>query len=188
MVNEILFMDGQISLDGNVVPGILRSLSVNGQVRFDEQKVDGASGKKKTPVGYEDCDISASLYLCTDEESDCYEKLEELARMFKDVDGGANPKVYEVNSRHLTLWGIRQVVFSKLSTAENDKSDEITATLGFVEHTPPIVKLEKAQARTPTPGEIAKKAVEKVAGAVSGAKGNGENAAKPVEDSLIIEL
>lgn len=186
MANEILFIDGQISLDGNTIPGILRSLSVNGKVRFDEQKVDGASGKKKTPVGYEDCDISVSLYLCTDEESDCYEKLEELAGMFKDVDGSANPKVYEVNSRHLSLWGIRQVVFSKLSTAENDKSDEITATLGFVEHTPPIVKLEKAQAKTPTAGELAKKAVEKAVSAATG--GNGENAAKPVADSLIIEL
>lgn len=60
-MDEIVFEDGIISLGGEEVPGILRSLSVNGQVRFDEQKVDGASGKKKTPVGYEDCDISISL-------------------------------------------------------------------------------------------------------------------------------
>lgn len=183
MYDEIVFEDGIISLGGEEVPGILRSLSVNGQVRFDEQKVDGASGKKKTPVGYEDCDISISLYLVTDDESSCYEKLETLANMFRNTDEAANPKVYEVNNRHIFLRGIRQVVFSKLSTSENDKSDEITATLGFVEHTPPIVKTEKAQAKTPTAKELAKKAVEKVTGAV-----NGENTAKPVEDSLVIEL
>ena len=43
-------------------------------------------------------------------------------------------------------------------TAENDKTDEITATLGFVEHNPPVVKTEKAQAKTPTSKELAEQA------------------------------
>lgn len=186
MANQITFEDGIIYLDDEEVPGIMRSLSVDGKVRFDEQKVDGASGKKKTPQGYEDCDISVSLYLCTDDESDCYEKLATLSEMFRSVDDGANPKIYEIFSMHLFLRGIRKVVFSKLSTSENDKSDEITATLGFVEHNPPIVKTEKAKAKTPTPGELAKKANEQPAGG----SGNGDNnqGAKPEEDSVIIEL
>lgn len=184
-MEEIVFEDGIISLGGEELPGILRSLSVDGKVRFDEQKVDGASGKKKTPQGYEDCDISVSVYLCTDEDSSCYDKLEVLSGMFRKTDDKANPQIYEVSNRHLFLRGIRQVVFSRLSTAENDKSDEITATLGFVEHNPPIVKTEKAQAKTPTAKELAQKAVEKVAGA---AAKTGENAEKPKEDSLIIEL
>jgi len=182
-MDEIVFEDGIISLNGEEIPGILRSLSVDGKVRFDEQKVDGASGKKKTPQGYDDCDISVSLYLCTDNESNCYDKLETVSGMFRKTDGKANPQIYEVNSRHLFLRGIRQVVFSRLSTSENDKSDEIIATLGFVEHNPPIVKTEKAQAKTPTAKELAQKAVEK---AVNAATGGGT--AKPVEDSLIIEL
>lgn len=188
MYDEIVFEDGIISLGGEEVPGILRSLSVSGQVRFDEQKVDGASGKKKTPVGFEDCDISISLYLITDDDSNCYEKLEKLAGMFGKTDEKANPQVYEVMNRHIFLRGIRQVVFSKLSTSENDKSDEIIATLGFVEHNPPIVKTEKAQAKTPTPGELAQKAVQAAVNAVTGQGGGqgGEN--RPQEDSMIIEL
>lgn len=181
-MKEITFEDGIISLGGEQVPGILRSLSVSGQVRFDEQKVDGASGKKKTPKGYEDCDISASLYLCTDDESDCYEKLESLSQMFRKTDDKANPQIYEISSRHLFARGIRQVVFSKLQTAENDKSDEITATLGFVEHNPPVVKMEKAQAKAPTPKELANQAGDK------GSGNNDENTAKPEEAEIIIEL
>lgn len=127
------------------------------------------------------------FYLLTDEQSSCYEKLETLANMFRDTDEAANPKIYEVNNRHIFLRGIRQVVFSKLSTSENDKSDEITATLGFVEHTPPIVKTEKAQAKTPTARELAKKAVEKVAGAGGDGNDSGNNAV-PKADSLVIEL
>ena len=160
----ITFEDGIISLGGEEVPGILQSLSVDGKVRFDEQKVDGASGKKKTPQGFEDCEITVALYLVTDADTSCYEKLEILSGMFRKVDEKANPQIYEVANRHLLCRDIRQVVFSKLQTVENDATDEITASLGFTEHNPPIVKIEAAQAKTPTPKELAKKALEKVPG------------------------
>ena len=47
----ITFADGVLTLGGEEVPGILHTLRVDGKVRFDEQKVDGSSGKKKTPQG-----------------------------------------------------------------------------------------------------------------------------------------
>lgn len=183
MYDEIIFEDGIITLNGEAVPGILRSLEVSGKVRFDEQKVDGASGKSKTPQGYEDSEISVSLYLCTDEDSNCYDKLEILSGMFRKIDEKANPQIYELSSHHLFLRGIRQAVFSKLSTSENDKSDEIIATLGFVEHNPPVVKLEKSQAKTPTPKELAERANEKNSG---GAKPQTDSAI--AEDSIKIDV
>ena len=159
--NLITFDDGVLTLGGEEVPGILNSLRVDGKVRFDEQKVDGSSGKKKTPQGFEDSDIMISLYLVTDDDTSCYDKLETLSGMFRKVDDKANPQIYTVANRHLLARGIHQVVFSKLQTAENDKTDEITATLGFVEHNPPIVKTEKAQAKSPTSKELAEAAAEK---------------------------
>lgn len=174
----ITFADGVVTLGGEEVPGILSSLRVDGKVRFDEQKVDGSSGKKKTPQGFEDSDIMLSLYLVTDDESSCYDKLETLSGMFRKVDGKANPRIYTVANRHLLARGVRQVVFSKLQTAENDKTDEITATLGFVEHNPPVVKTEKAQAKTPTSKELAEQAA---------AKTQATAGALPREDSLIID-
>lgn len=176
--NLITFADGVVTLGGEEVPGILGSLRVDGKVRFDEQKVDGSSGRKKTPQGFEDSDIMLSLYLVTDEDSSCYDKLETLSGMFRKVDDKANPQIYTVANRHLLARGVRQVVFSKLQTAENDATDEITATLGFVEHNPPVVKTEKAQAKTPTSKELA----EQAAATAQAAAG-----AQPQEDSLIID-
>ena len=174
----ITFEDGVMQLDGELLPGILHTLAVDGKVRFDEQKVDGASGKKKTPQGFEDCEIMVSLFLVTDSLSSCYDKLEKLSEMFRKVDDKANPQIYAVANRHLLARGVRQVVFSKLQTAEADKTDEITATLGFLEHNPPIVRTEKAQAQTPTSKELAEAAAEK----------GSRNQPGPEEDSLIIDL
>ena len=73
-VKLLTFDDGIIRVDGEDLPGILDDLKVSGKVRFDEQKVDKASGKKKTPQGWEDTDVSITLYLPTDESGTCYDK------------------------------------------------------------------------------------------------------------------
>lgn len=157
----LTFEDGIVRIDGEELPGLLSSLRVSGAVRFDEQKVDKTSGKKKTPQGWEDADINLSLYLTTDESGTCYDKLAVLDGYFKKMDGKANPSIFTVANRHLLARGVRRVVFSRLDSAENTQTDEIRATLSFVEHNPPVIKRERAQAKQPTPGELAKKAKEK---------------------------
>ena len=92
--NLITFADGVVTLGEAEVPGVLRDLRVDGKVRFDEQKVDGTSGKKKTPQGFEDSDIMMSFILGTDSETNCYDKLETVAGMFRSVDDKTNPKIY----------------------------------------------------------------------------------------------
>ena len=177
-MNMITFEDGVVKLGETELPGILRSLSVDGKVRFDTQKVDGASGTKKTPQGFEDMEITISVYLVTDQAGSCYDKLASLAGLFRQVDSKANPQIYTVANRHLLARGVRQVCFSKLQTMESDRTDEITATLGFVEHNPPIVKTEAALAKSPTPKELAEQAAAKVQAA----------GAQLQEDSLIIDV
>ena len=172
MSRLLTFEDGEIRLAGELVPGIFSTLRVDGKVRFDEQQVDGSSGKKKTPKGFEDCTISMGLFLETDDLSTCHDKLAQVNTMFKSVDGQANPKVLDVTNRHLLARGVRQVVFSRLESAEDTYTDEIRATLGFVEHNPPIIRTEKAQAKTPTPAELAEQAA---------------NEAAPEEDVIIVD-
>lgn len=152
------FADGVIRLGGEEIPGILTELRIDGKVRFDEQKVDGSSGSKKTPQGWEDSDIMVGLILLTDETT-CYEKLERLSALFLQHDDKANPQIFDVLSSQLQARGVQQVVFSRLESAENDQTDEIRVSLGFVEHNPPIVRLEAAQAKTPTPKELAQQAL-----------------------------
>lgn len=150
----LTFEDGIVRIGGEELPGILADMRVSCAVRFDEQKVDKASGKKKTPQGWEDADISLSLYLTTDETGTCYDKLDTLNGYFKKTDGKANPHIFTVANRHLLARGVRRVVFSRLDSAESTQTDEIRASLSFVEHNPPILKQERAAAKTPTAEEL----------------------------------
>lgn len=173
-VSLVTFEDGVVTLGDTDIPGILKELRVDGKVRFDKQKVDGASGKKKTPQGFEDQDIMLSMILMTDETGTCYDKLEVVSGLYQKIDDKANPQIYTVTNRHLLARGVRQVVFSKLQSAESDADDEMTISMGFVEHNPPVVKVEKAAAKSPTPKELAEAAAQK--------------AAEPAPDSLIVDV
>ncbi len=84
-----------------------------------------------------------------------------LEGFFKKTDGKANPSIFTVANSHLLARGVRRVVFSRLDSSESCRTDEIRASLAFVEHNPPIIRQERAQAKTPTPAELAKKAKEK---------------------------
>lgn len=137
------FAHGEVRLGGKLLPGILRRQQVRGAVRFDESQQDGMSGKVKVPLGWEDEDVTLVLDLLTEEDSTCYDKLAELVAVFKDTDGTGNPRVFSVANPHLAARNIDQVVFSRLDSKEDDDDDILEATLGFVEHAPPITRVEK---------------------------------------------
>lgn len=138
----LAFEDGVVSLGGQALPGVLISLSVEGSVRFDQAKQDGLSGTAKTPLGWEDAAITATMDLLSDETSDCYKKLAGLNRTFKGADNGANPKVYTVTGRHLRARGVDQVIFSYLESEEDDQTDTLRVRMNFTEHKPAIVRRE----------------------------------------------
>lgn len=159
----LTFEDGQVRLNGALLPGILAELRINGKVRFDEQAVDGQSGKCKIPQGWEDAVINLTLYLLTDETGTCYDKVASLSSVFQSQDGRANPHIFTVANKHLLARSVRRVVFSTFDTIESTGSDEIRASLAFVEHRPPVIKIEEAEAKTPTPKELAANASAKEA-------------------------
>lgn len=143
--------DGLVSIDGQQLPGLLVDQAVDCRVRFDEQKVDGASGKKRTPMGWEDAEVTLTLELLTDEGDegqDCYDKLEAINAIFRGHDARANPKLYQVDNRHLQARGLGELIFSQLSSYETDRDDAMMATLSFVENNPPVVKTEMAVAKS----------------------------------------
>ncbi|MDR1398099.1 MAG: hypothetical protein LBJ14_10275 [Desulfarculales bacterium] len=160
-MTQITYADGLIRLGEEPLPGIMTALRIEGKIRYDEQKVDGASGKKKTPQGWEDQVISISLILLTDEESTCYEKLEQIAPFFKKPDDKSNPQIYSFVNRHGQARGVRQLLFDRFESTESSQDDTIRVSLGFTEHNPPIVKTEAAAAKTPTPEELAEQAAGK---------------------------
>jgi len=136
------FENGLIRLGSRSVPGILKRLTVRGEVQFDSFPQDQKSGKAKTPMGWTDSIITIVVDLMTD-SSTCYDKLEELNALFKGYDNGVNPKVFTVGNSHIAARGIDMVVFSSLESVENDEEDTIQATIRLTEHNPPIIRIEK---------------------------------------------
>jgi hypothetical protein len=139
----LTFDDGIVQLAGARIPGILKSLSIAGQVRFDEAEQDGLSGKVKVPMGWTDADITLVVELTTESGLDCYDKLAQINATFKGTDNGGNPKVFDVVNRHAIARGIERVVFAGLGSRETDEDDVILADLAFVEHVPPVTKIEE---------------------------------------------
>jgi hypothetical protein len=139
----LTFENGEIRLGGYTVPGVLKSLYVNSRVKFDESEQDGLSGKVKIPMGWDDADITATVELLTDEFKTCYDKLQELNKIFRGTNNGGNPNVYDITNSHSVARAVERVVFSGLSSSETDQDDVIAATLNFVEHIPPVTKIEK---------------------------------------------
>jgi len=143
--------DGLVRIDGQELPGLLVDHSVDCRVRFDEQSVDGSSGKKRIPMGWEDAEVTLTLALTTDDGDsgqDCYDKLESINALFRGHDAQANPKVFQVDNRHLQARGMGELIFSELSSYETDRDDVMMATLSFVENNPPVVKTEMAVAKS----------------------------------------
>jgi len=140
---QLKYEDGLIRLGSRDIPGILKRLTVRGEIRFDRIEQDQKSGSTKTPMGWDDCDINIVFDLLTDDTT-CYEKLEIISNIYKGYDNGANPKIYTIFNSHIEARGIYEVVFCGLESVEDDTEDIITATLRFQEHNPPVIKVEKA--------------------------------------------
>ncbi len=140
--NRLTFEDGQIKLGPTLLPGIVVSLSVRGEVRFDKHKKDGLSGKRKVPLGWEDAAVTIVMDLLSDNESKCYAKLAALNALFKGADKKADPQIYTAAGSHLRARGIQKVIFSGLESSETDDIDVIRASLTFVEFQPLAVKRE----------------------------------------------
>ncbi len=139
----LTFEHGEVKLGGKLIPGVLKSQNIGCSVRFDEAEQDGISGKVKTPLGWDDSDITLSLDLLTDDASNCYDKLAELNAVFKGHENGGNPKIYEIVNPHSIARGIHRVVFSGMDSEETSSEDVVMVSLQFSEHEPPIQKVEK---------------------------------------------
>jgi hypothetical protein len=138
----LTFSDGVVRLNGEALDGVLRNLTVGGELTFSEEKRDGLSGTVKVPMGWNDSDISCALDLITDNKKSCYERLSEINAIFRAREE-QKPNIYDVSNRHLSARGIRRVVFAKLDSSESSDDDVITVTLSFTEYEPSVVNAEK---------------------------------------------
>lgn len=144
------FDDGRVSLGGVDLPGLMKSLVIRGQVRFDTADPDGASGTVRTPLGWEDSDAVLVMDVLGDPQMapypdsgrDVFEILKLYNDIFKGSDNGANPQVYTALNPHFQARGIDRVVWSGFQSVQNDEEDVLELHLNFVEHMPFETKKE----------------------------------------------
>ncbi len=139
----LTFEDGVLTLGDTAIPGVLVRSNITCDVKFDEAESDQLSGKKKTPMGWEDAEIDFDYKLLSDEDGDCYEKLAEVNALFRGYGDSAAPKILTPLNSHIQARGIEQVIFKTLASRETNRDDTIVVSLHFVEHTPPIVQAEE---------------------------------------------
>jgi len=139
----LTFEDGVLRLGDEAIPGVFANSNITCDVKFDEAQSDQLSGKKKTPMGWEDAEIDFDFVLLSDDDGDCYDKLARVNALFKGYGSTASPKIFDILNRHIQARGIERVVFKTLASRETNRDDTIVVSLHFVEHTPPIVQAEQ---------------------------------------------
>lgn len=123
---------GIIKLDDTTLKGILQSLSINGEIIVDSS--NGAADNNTTKVmrGYKDKTVSISLKIIPTEDKTVYDILEELEEIFKNEED-QTPKVYTLLNKHTVARGIDRVLFTSLSSSEDNTQESISVSLNFEE-------------------------------------------------------
>ncbi|HOV12937.1 MAG TPA: hypothetical protein PK771_01530 [Spirochaetota bacterium] len=148
-----------IKLDNNVLPGIVKNISVNQDLMYDEEEIPGKSGRQIQIKGYGNASISINIYIFNQykpvdlltvadlnanyiksnaEESknvklssSKYEQLKELEQAFKKIDDKGLPVIYKITNKHINTRGVKKCLFSKLDSSEDISGLDVNIT--FIE-------------------------------------------------------
>lgn len=125
-------VNGIIKLGETELPGVFQSLSVNGEILIDSNNSAGNDTPRKVMRGFKDKTVSINLLILPQEDKTVYEALEELERLFYDVNSGV-PKVYALINSHTAARNIAKVIFQGLSSFETNRDNALEVSLTFEE-------------------------------------------------------
>ena len=113
-------------------------MSVRQEVRIDEAKVPGRSGKAKQAVGYQDSEISIGLILFSDDDGptalEKYSILQDAFRKRDDAD--SLPRVFSIQSPLTDACRIQTVLFKGLEISDAEGTDQLQVTVNLTEFEP----------------------------------------------------
>lgn len=144
---ELIDEDNMIKLDDTLLPGIVQNVEVGQRVKYDEKKVSGSSGTKKQVKGVEDSEVRVTVILQNDEETEPYDRLEQLVALFRSMDKEAKPQIYQITNRLCAAYGIGKVLFEGVRVKDDNNWDYLVAELDFIEWEPAVVKVEERAVR-----------------------------------------
>ena len=141
--------DSEIKVGGYVLPGLIQSLDIKDDAHVEEQEVEGSSKKAKQAQGYEDAKITITLILEDGPTATKLEKLDIIQNLFKKA-GQEKPEVHELINEHTAARRVKTVIFKSLSTRENNKKTQMTASLEFWAYTTYTITAKKITSGTTT--------------------------------------
>lgn len=124
--------EGIIMLDGVPLHGVFTDISIGGEILLDSSNSGGNGVSRKVMKGYSDKDISLRLTLIPTDEKTVYDQLEDLERLFRDVNSGV-PKIFTIVNPHVFARNIQKVLFKSLASNEDNSSERIDVSMTFVE-------------------------------------------------------
>lgn len=143
LVLTMLQVDEEIKIGNTVLPGIVQKIEVNGEALIDEVEVEGSKKRPKQAIGYNDITVKITLILTNETDSDVYEKLKVLQNAFKKPSQ-SKPEGQSIFNKHLSIRGVTKVIFNKLTTSEDSKSDKMKVTLDFMEYNPVTIAVSNS--------------------------------------------
>lgn len=145
MRREITDESGQIMLDGELLPGNFKGLDVEGSLDVTEDEIPGSSQVSRQIQGYKPAVVVVKVTLPTDEENTCFEKLRIWTARFKVTDSAARPYIRRLVVEHTAAWGIDEVLFKSIRSADGNSSDSLELEVRFEEWLPVVVRKEAAR-------------------------------------------
>lgn len=134
--------DNAIKIGGIILPGIYKKVEVTYEALIEEQEVKGSTRKPKQAIGYEDVKITVDIRLMDDMERTKEEKWFFLKNLFRTA-GQEKPMALDFVSTYAILAGVQKVLIKNLKPVENNKTDEIAASLEIWEYIPQTITARK---------------------------------------------
>lgn len=138
----IIVEDNAVSVDGIVLPGILKSIEIKADAAIEEQEVEGSAAKGKQATGYEDAKVNLELILDDTISQSKYQKLATIQNLFRSP-GQKVPTVHSLVNEDTSARGVSRVVFKSLSHKHENKKGQLPVTLEFWEYVPVVISAKK---------------------------------------------
>lgn len=122
-----------------MLPGLMKSIEVQGDAKVEEQQMEGSSSKPKQATGFEDAKVIIELTLNDSTKQTKEDKLKVIQNLFKKT-GQSLPRVFDIVNQHTSIRNINRVVFKKLTSKETSKNDELSVSIEFWEYLATTIK------------------------------------------------
>ena len=135
------------------LPGVYQNMSIGQDVIIDEAKAEGVSGKLKQAQGFDDLNVHLSILLpntgLTNGVPSNLLELNKINASFQATSSSGTPSRFEIISPHTYVRGVKEVIWSNLSSDEGNEDDTIWLDLSFKQLTQGSTTSEAGGGDTP---------------------------------------